>query len=88
MTYADLRWGPFGLMENWLLCSKEGTREGGHTVTREQQGHFDLLASVIPISAQGCQVGVGGWLKDVAHSLCGPDPRDGVDGLPELLLSP
>lgn len=88
MTNADLRWGSLELMGNWLICSKDGAKEGGYTTTQEQQGHFDLLASVVPTLAQGCQVGVGGWLKDVAHSFCGPDLRGGVDGLPELLLSP
>lgn len=68
-------------MGNWLICFKGEARDGSHTVTQEQQGRFDLLASVVPTSAQGCQVGVGGWL-------CGPGLRGGVDGLPELLLSP
>lgn len=76
------------LTGNWLICFKGGARDSGHTVTQEQQGHFDLLASVVPTSAQGCQVGVSGWLKDVADRLCGPGLRGGVDGLPESLLSP
>lgn len=62
VTDADLRVGSLGLMGNWLIGFKGGATDSGHTVTQEQQGHFDLLASVIPTSARAARLG---W---VVHS--------------------